>query len=48
MRGTGRAESLECGSRISRGRSGLDEVGGKTSGAGLLLSRRFVPLELGE
>lgn len=44
MRGSWRVESVEYGSRMSRGRSGLDEGGDKTRGAGLLLSRRFVPL----
>lgn len=43
-----RAESAECGSRMRRGRSGLAEFGGKTSGAGLLFSRRLGPRELGE
>lgn len=47
--GSGRTRlAVACGSRMRRGRSGLDALGGRTSGAGLLLSRRFGPRELGE
>lgn len=48
MAGGLRMESPDWGSRMMRGRSGRPELGDRTSGAGLLLSRRFWVREVGE